>query len=597
MNISPITAVALVLGAPLCVFLISLLVSWRYRLQVEKAMGSTASTTGSVPAVPGQAPPPPPLSIRWISAGRDAEEPGPRYTWIAWNQLGQRRRLVQRAFWVAGALHFFLSSVAILSAFHIRLGLRLPYSYELALPELVICLYATGASRRIWAFALLVYAASGLALIEPAGGFLHLVRFLEIYSPPVGAQLFGLAFILSRHLRPIAISLSAFVVFALLEGGLLNAFWGDSAPLLALRRGTYSFGPAIAAHLAGVILFLWMARRSAALRPPLKPAALLLAVAAAAFALAKLFPKLASAATPLEAQPFIVLSCYLVWFIFCGLQWIESRRLMTGDLFHLYLAWAFLTFTGIGFAGALDDAYSVYRRGLVAGAFLLLVVTIQFLLWRYSRHLQRSPAKQLVLLRTFGQSRNAVRLLETLRDTWRLFGSVDLISGTDLAGSILTPAMFEAYLRNRVKDLFLKSSAEVDAAIHCLDRHIGNDGHYPINELRCFSNVWRYAVERLVPQADVALMDLRGFSRTHLGCVFELTQLLNLLPLARIVLLADTQTDREALWEVIQDAWTNLSPASPNRSNPAPQLEILNLRRFSEAARKNLVGRLLTAAG
>ena len=141
-------------------------------------------------------------------------------------------------------------------------------------------------------------------------------------------------------------------------------------------------------------------------------------------------------------------------------------------------------------------------------AFPIVAAALQFSLWRYSRKLQRSAVKRLLLLRVFGRPRAAFTLLEILRDTWRLFGSIDLITGPDLAPWIVSPAMFEAYLRARVKDPFLKSPEEVDCEISRFDRNILSDGRYPINELRCFANVWRFAVRRLAAHADVVLMDL-----------------------------------------------------------------------------------------
>jgi hypothetical protein len=212
-----------------------------------------------------------------------------------------------------------------------------------------------------------------------------------------------------------------------------------------------------------------------------------------------------------EAQPFLVLCCGCVWLIFRGLKALQSRRIVTGELLHLYLGWGLLTYFDIGLASSGNHRGVPWRVGLAAAAFPILVTLLQFLLWRYSRKVERSPEKRLLLLRVFGRPRAAFTLLELLRDTWRLFGSVDLITGPDLAPWIITPTMFEAYLRARVKDLFLKSSEEVEREMSRLDRTILSDGRYPINELRCFSNVWRFAVQRLAAPADVVLMDLRGF--------------------------------------------------------------------------------------
>jgi hypothetical protein len=47
------------------------------------------------------------------------------------------------------------------------------------------------------------------------------------------------------------------------------------------------------------------------------------------------------------------------------------------------------------------------------------------------------------------------------------------------------------------------------------------------------------SIIRLLPHADVVLMDLRGFSKINLGCIFELTQIVNLVSLDRILIIVD----------------------------------------------------------
>jgi hypothetical protein len=79
--------------------------------------------------------------------------------------------------------------------------------------------------------------------------------------------------------------------------------------------------------------------------------------------------------------------------------------------------------------------------------------------------------------------------------------------------------------------------------------------------------------------------------------VFELTQLLNLVPLARILLLADRGTDVEALTNVIHHSWASVSTTAPGRTCTYPELQVLVLESLSPAAQKPLASRLLIAAG
>lgn len=476
---------------------------------------------------------------------------------------------------------------------HVSLWLRVLYAYALALPTLVLCLFAISGSLRLWLVSFIVYTIVGLAFVPMVHRVSQLLGFLEVLSVIVGVQILALVFVLSKTMRPIAGFVSALVLFGVLESEILFAFYRSSMISGSFMAGTYPFVSSLVANILGIFCFIAVIRSKFMFRRYVG----LVAVAAGAFGMEKVWPPLAHYADVVEALPFLVLCCGSVWLIFRGLKALQSRRVVTSDLLHFYLGWGLLTYFDIGLASSGNDRGLPWRVALAAAAFPILVMVLQFLLWRYSRKLERSPVKRLLLLRVFGRPRAAFTLFELLRDTWRLFGSIDLITGPDLAPWIVTPAMFEAYMRGRVKDLFLKSSEEVDREISRLDRRILSDGRYRINELRCFSNVWRFAVQRVAAHADVALMDLRGFSDSHRGCVFELTQLLNLVPPERILLLTDKRTDVEALTNVIHHAWANLSTTAPGRSCDNPEIHVLISESLNPAAQKPLVSRLLIAAG
>ena len=68
------------------------------------------------------------------------------------------------------------------------------------------------------------------------------------------------------------------------------------------------------------------------------------------------------------------------------------------------------------------------------------------------------------------------------------------------------------------------------------------DGRYRVNELFCGNDGWRPAVTRLMAESDLVAMDLRGFSAGNQGCLFELQSLIDIVPVARVVLLTDGST-------------------------------------------------------
>jgi hypothetical protein len=62
----------------------------------------------------------------------------------------------------------------------------------------------------------------------------------------------------------------------------------------------------------------------------------------------------------------------------------------------------------------------------------------------------------------------------------------------------------------------------------------------------------------LVQHSDAVLMDLREFTPKRQGCIYEIRQLLQHMPLARIVMLTDATTDGEFLEQAVAAAWNAL---------------------------------------
>ena len=122
------------------------------------------------------------------------------------------------------------------------------------------------------------------------------------------------------------------------------------------------------------------------------------------------------------------------------------------------------------------------------------------------------------------------------------------------------------------------------------------DARYPINPVYCYTTAWQHAVRRLAPDSDAILMDLRGFTWKDRGCVFELTWLVQRVPLRRIVLLADAATDFEVLQKVVQNAWAELPSDSPNATERSAIVTVLDSKGRSRNNRRALFTLLLRAA-
>jgi hypothetical protein len=173
-------------------------------------------------------------------------------------------------------------------------------------------------------------------------------------------------------------------------------------------------------------------------------------------------------------------------------------------------------------------------------------------------------ALTLLLLRVFRSNRTGQPLLEKIMQSWRYLGSIRLIAGTDFADSIIEPHEFFEYLSRRLSRAFVKDQEDLE---HRLSRHVPEpdpDGLYRIEDFFCHRDTWKMTVAYLAKQANVVLMDLRGFSSANQGCAFEIEMLLNSVPVNRIVFVIDNSTDRAHLEEALRFAWNTLPSTSPN---------------------------------
>jgi hypothetical protein len=219
--------------------------------------------------------------------------------------------------------------------------------------------------------------------------------------------------------------------------------------------------------------------------------------------------------------------------------------------------------------------------GLLAFAGFLVCTTVGFRALRHRS--ERTAAPRLLVLRVFALGHRSRRLFDRLAARWRHVGSVQLIAGPDLASSTVEPHEFFDFLCRRLAGRFLANAQSIDTAIAALDTRPDHDGRYRITDFFCRDSVWQAAFATLAARSDVVLMDLRGFSSGNCGCTYELTGLLNLVPLDRIAIVIDRLTDEPFLARTIEQASARISPASPNAASSS-----MRVRVFRETDRRGL---------
>jgi hypothetical protein len=211
-------------------------------------------------------------------------------------------------------------------------------------------------------------------------------------------------------------------------------------------------------------------------------------------------------------------------------------------------------------------------------AFGVFVVLQRLGLRPLARATRRTPNVRLLLLRTFGARGRSERLLRALGLHWRYIGSIQMIAGTDLASASVEPHQFLDFVTGRLRRQFVSSEDDLERRLGSLDLAPDPDGRFRINQLFGHDDTWQAALARLVALSDAVVMDLRGFSSRHSGCIHEIQQLVNLVPAGRVVLLYDASTDLPLLEHSVHRAWIGMDPQSPNRSQADAVMRLLRVR-------------------
>ena len=184
------------------------------------------------------------------------------------------------------------------------------------------------------------------------------------------------------------------------------------------------------------------------------------------------------------------------------------------------------------------------------------------------------PARGLTFLRVFSLGRRSERLIDNVARYWRYIGSVQMITGPDVARSTVQPHQFLDFLSGRLASHFVRDLASLNRSVTEWDRDPDPDGRFRINNFFCHADTWKYALPQLVQDKDVVLMDLRSFTAANAGCIHELQHLTENVSLDRCLLIIDDTTDMSFLKRTLQEAWQELSEDSPNKQRSPDEIRL-----------------------
>lgn len=205
----------------------------------------------------------------------------------------------------------------------------------------------------------------------------------------------------------------------------------------------------------------------------------------------------------------------------------------------------------------------------------------------------KDDGKQLLLLRVFALGNRSAQFFDIFSKWWRRVGNINMISGPDLVTTAIEPHEFLDYISGRLSRQFVKDQADLQHRLATLDRRSDPDGLYRVNEFFCYNDTWRMTMRKLAEESDAVLMDLRGFSPRKRGCIYEIEQLLHLVPLSQIVFLVDKTTDRHFLNQTFQQLWAKTPADSPNRQMATPTVRLISSEPNFDASVQGLLRLLL----
>jgi hypothetical protein len=147
----------------------------------------------------------------------------------------------------------------------------------------------------------------------------------------------------------------------------------------------------------------------------------------------------------------------------------------------------------------------------------------------------------------------------------------------------------------KLKQLFVRGETTLERSLAELDARRDADGRFRISDFFCHADTWQSVLLRLVKSTDVVLMDLRSFAQNHAGCVFEIKELLDSVPLERLVFVVDRTTDMRFLEQTVEECDRDLRSNSPNQGVSLSVLQMFELQSLDYRELQGLLRTLCAA--
>jgi hypothetical protein len=222
------------------------------------------------------------------------------------------------------------------------------------------------------------------------------------------------------------------------------------------------------------------------------------------------------------------------------------------------------------------EAWGWIFTGVVAFAVYKMAVSVGFAKgYRYPLKTEAPP--DLLLLRVFALGRRSEALFRMLSKLWLRTGNIRMIAGPDLATTTVEPHEFLEFLARRLRQRFIQDRAGLDDRMAAMDPSPDRYGLHRVETFICHADTWQMTMEQLSKNTGAVLMDLRNFSPSNQGCLYELRILLNNVHLSQVLLIVDHTTDRDFLRQTLYRLWGQLAGQSKNARLSAPEVRMFQL--------------------
>jgi hypothetical protein len=257
----------------------------------------------------------------------------------------------------------------------------------------------------------------------------------------------------------------------------------------------------------------------------------------------------------------------IAWLLLQGLGGLYRARQISDQSIIIDSIWLFAT---IYYAFMASNNLSSFLTCLTAFLVYKSITLLGFALLR-KKFAAAAFDPSLLLLRVFSLGRRSAHLFNLFGKLWRYAGSTRLIAGPDLATSIVEPHEFLDFLIGKLSRRFISGPEALKQQLIETTPHRDFDGRYRVGDFFCYNDTWQMVLRHLVRESDAVLMDLRGFSPRNRGVIFEIHELLNVVPLKEVVFVIDQTTNVGFLKEVFAKGQASLAADSPNRGFIEPQ--------------------------